>query len=156
LHPTHSIAAIGAASVYASGHERVKTPCDEGSPYYRLIARKGWILLLGATQESNTTLHCLEELANVPYHLQDDVTAGLVIDNAGTRHVVRNRLHRWKWKRDFPKIDRPLTERGVLRIGMVGLAEARLVRADRLAEVVLPLLRTDPLYLLADDACAAW
>ena len=35
---------------------------------------------------------------------------------------------------------------------LVGLAEARLVQADRLAEVVLPLLRADPLYLLHPEA----
>ena len=153
LHPTHSISAIGAsARDYTTGHENGQSPCDERSPYYQLIDRGGWILLLGAMQTSNTTLHCLEEVAGVPYHLQDEWTDGVVVDVSGERHVVRNRLHVHGWKRDFPKIDAPLRERGVLRIGHVGLAETRLMRASGLADVLLPLLRHDPLYLLASTA----
>ncbi|HEX2185190.1 MAG TPA: AAC(3) family N-acetyltransferase [Chloroflexota bacterium] len=69
LHPTHSVAALGAAAeAYARGHEGGASPCDEQSPYSRLIGEAGLILLLGGvTQQSNTTLHCLEELAGVPY-----------------------------------------------------------------------------------------
>lgn len=68
LHPTHSVTAIGAkAGQYASGHHQGASPCDERSPYYRLIREGGYILLLGGvTQENNTTLHCLEELATSP------------------------------------------------------------------------------------------
>ncbi len=157
LHPTHSVTALGSsAAFYISGHEQTATPCDRHSPYYRLIANGGQILLLGATQDSNTTLHCLEELADVPYHLQDDLTDGVVVDARGIRQIVRNRLHLWRWERDFPKIEVPLQAAGVLRNGRVGLAEARLIRASDLAEVILPLLRADPLYFLSQDARAAF
>src|SRR5258708_9670122 len=51
VHPTHSVAAIGAsAETYAIGHEQSATPCDEHSPYFRLVESGGWILVLGATQ----------------------------------------------------------------------------------------------------------
>ena len=153
LHPTHSIAAIGsAAERYASGHELTSTPCDESSPYYRLIEEKGSILLLGADHESNTTLHCLEELAGVPYHLQDGWTDGVVVDRDGRRLVVRNILHLWRWHRHFARVDEPLEAAGAQVVGKVGLAETRLVRADRLAEVILPILREDQLYLLESDS----
>jgi aminoglycoside 3-N-acetyltransferase len=67
LHPTHSVVALGAqATRYASNHERSSTPCDVWSPYHRLIDERGKILLLGVSQQSNTMLHCLEELAGVP------------------------------------------------------------------------------------------
>lgn len=154
LHPTHSITALGAdAERYATGHDESETPCDTHSPYYRLITDGGWILQLGdVTQDSNTTLHCLEELAEVPYHLQPETTEGIVIDAEGGRHVVRNRLHLWKWHREFTKIDASLEEAGAMRIGRVGLATTRLIDAPRLADVVVPYLRQDPLYLLSEDA----
>jgi aminoglycoside 3-N-acetyltransferase len=152
-HPTHSVAAIGpAAERYAGGHELVETPCDRRSPYFRLIDERGLILLLGATQSSNTTLHCLEELAAAPYHLQDDWTVGTVVDAGGRAHAVRNRLHLWRWRRDFEKIDRPLSAAGALTLARVGLAETRLLPARALHDTLLPLLRADPLYLLAPDA----
>jgi aminoglycoside 3-N-acetyltransferase len=153
LHPTHSVAAIGGdAARYTSGHERTMTPCDQHSPYYRLVDEAGLILLLGADQTSNTTLHCLEELAAVPYHLQPDFTDGVVVDETSTRIVVRNRLHLWRWERDFAKIDAPLLQAGAMVIGRVGQAEARLIRADQLAAILLPILRADPLYLLSTAA----
>ena len=153
LHPTHSVTAIGVDAVrYTSGHEQTTTPCDERSPYYRLVGEAGLILLLGADQTSNTTLHCLEELAAVPYHLQPDITDGIVVDEASRRIVVRNRLHLWRWERDFAKIDAPLLHEAAMVIGRVGQAEARLIRADQLAAILLPLLRADPLYLLSAAA----
>jgi aminoglycoside 3-N-acetyltransferase len=150
-HPTHSVSAIGpAAERYATGHELADTPCDRRSPYYRLVDEGGYILMLGATQSSNTTLHCLEELAEVPYHLQDEWTTGRVVDADGREHAVRNRLHLWRWRRDFEKIDRPLAETGALTIGKVGQAETRLMPARALHDTILPLMRADPFYLLPE------
>lgn len=83
--------ALGAdAASYASGHETGETPCDVRSPYHWLIRDNGWILLLSnVTQESDTTLHCLEELAGIPYHLQPVPTDGVVIDTNGHDHLVQ-------------------------------------------------------------------
>jgi aminoglycoside 3-N-acetyltransferase len=154
LHPTHSSAALGpAAERLAAGHERGASPCDACSPYYRLIEESGFILLLGGvTQESNTTLHCLEELAGVPYHLQPEQADGVVIDVEGRRHVVRNRLHLWGWERDFGKVEGPLRKAGALRIGPVGRSTSLLFPARALADTILPILRADSLWLLSDDA----
>lgn len=157
LHPTHSVTALGAgAARYTSGHESSATPCDEQSPYYRLMDEAGLILLLGTDQQSNTTLHCLEELAAVPYHLQPDITDGIVVDASARRFVVRNRLHLWRWERDFRKIDAQLLETEAMIVGRVGLAEARLLRADRLMITLLPVLQADPLYLLSATAREAF
>ena len=152
LHPTHSISAIGpAAERYTAGHEQSASPCDERSPYSRLIQEGGSILLLGCDHESDTSLHCLEELADVPYHLQTAWTDGVVVDASGRRLMVRNRLHLWRWHRLFARVDEPLETAGAQVRGMVGAAEARLIRADRFAECLLPILRSDPLYLMHPD-----
>ncbi|HEY62939.1 MAG TPA: AAC(3) family N-acetyltransferase [Caldilineae bacterium] len=157
LHPTHSVTAIGErAQWYTTGHERCDMPCGPGSPYVRLMDRGGYILLLGCTQESNTSLHALEELADVPYHLQEAVTDAVVIDEAGREIVVSGRLHWWGWKRCFSRVDEPLRQAGVMREGKVGKAHARLINASGLRDVVLPLLRADPLYLLSDEAREAF
>ena len=157
LHPTHSVVAIGpAAERYTTGHEIGTTPCDERSPYYRLIMEHGYLLLLGADHESNTTLHCLEELAEVPYHLQDEVTASHLLDSQGQSVTVRNRLHLWRWERHFGRVDQPLKAAGAQRVGKVGQAPARLVSADLLARTIIPFLWRDPLYLLDDSARAEY
>jgi aminoglycoside 3-N-acetyltransferase len=158
LHPTHSIAVLGArAGRYARGHESGESPCDTHSPYFRLITEGGFILLLGGVgQESNTTLHCLEELGNVPYHLQEETTDGVVIDASGNRRIVRNRLHLWRnllypegLERDFPRINGSLEAKGAMRFGRVGQSTSALISAQAMAGIVLPFFVKDPLYLLS-------
>lgn len=154
LHPTHSVTAIGAdPEAWTEGHERVETPCGIGSPYLKLMDRGGKILLLGeVTQESNTTLHALEELANVPYHLQEGVTRGIAVDTGGREHIVENRLHLWGWDRNFEKVQPVLERSGAAHTGQVGKSVATLVDAGAMRDVLLPLLQDDPLYLLSDEA----
>ena len=157
LHPTHSVTAIGArAAWYTVGHEHCTTPCGPGSPYIRLMDRGGYILLLGCSQESNTSLHALEELAAVPYHLQDQITHAIVVDADGHELVVSGRLHLWGWRRNFSRVDEPLRQAGAMREGRVGQAYARLIHAGRMREIILPLVQADPLYLLADEARMAF
>jgi aminoglycoside 3-N-acetyltransferase len=157
LHPTHSVTAIGERAVlFATGHEHSLTPCDEHSPYYRLIKENGMILLLGVSQQSNTTMHCVEELQAVPYHLQPETTAGSVIDEHGVTHKVHNRLHLWGWERDFAKVDRVLMEAGAMTMGDVGCASARLMPAAHLADYTIREIRQDALFLLSAAARARW
>lgn len=153
LHPTHSVLALGArADFYTEGHEHCLTPCGEGSPYVKLMDMDGYILLLGCNQQSNTSLHAIEELGEVPYHLQDEWTDGIVIDAEGREIVVRNRLHLWRWERDFTVVDEPLREAGAMREEMVGNAYCRLIHAGLLRQVVLPILKQEPLWLLSSRA----
>ena len=153
LHPTHSVTALGArADFYTQGHEHCTTPCGEGSPYVKLMDNGGHILLLGCNQQSNTSLHALEELAEVPYHLQDEWTDGVVVDAEGREVVVRNRLHLWRWERDFTKVDEPLRQAGAMREEMVGNAYCRLIDAGAMRRVLLPILQQEPLWLLSDRA----
>ena len=153
LHPTHSVTALGARADFTTqGHEHCLTPCGEGSPYVRLMDSGGYILLLGCNQQSNTSLHALEELAEVPYHLQDEWTEGIVIDEDGREIVVRNRLHLWRSERDFTRVDEPLREAGAMREETVGTACCRLIDAAAMRRVILPILKEDPLWLLSDRA----
>ena len=158
VHPTHSVTAIGArAEELTRGHEESASPCDARSPYVRLIDEGGKILLLGGvTHESNTTLHALEEMADVPYHLQEVETGGIVHLFGGAEVVVRNRLHLWGWERDFQKAGPILREAGVERHGRVGASTAVLVSANGLRDTILPLMQGDPLFLLSPDARAGF
>lgn len=153
LHPTHSVTALGMrAELYTQGHEQCQTPCGLGSPYVKLMDEGGYILLLGCNQQSNTSLHALEELAEVPYHLQQEWTEGIVVDAEGREVVVRNRLHLWQWERDFTKVDTPLREAGAMHEDMVANAYCRLIDAGAMRRVILPMLQQDPLWLLSERA----
>ncbi len=158
VHPTHSVVALGAnREVWTAGHHLGDSPCDSSSPYYRLMENGGKILLLGGvTHESNTSLHCLEEITSVPYHLQDEVTIGTVRISDGTVVEVLNRLHLWRNRyhhknltRDFSVVNQPLLQAGAQRSAPIGESMSTLIDAGGMRDVLVPLLTSDPLFLLA-------
>ncbi|MFN3683056.1 MAG: AAC(3) family N-acetyltransferase [Fimbriimonadaceae bacterium] len=150
LHPTHSLAAVGAdAETFVAGHDLCATPCAWDSPYGELVRRRGKVLLVGCGHESNTTLHLVEEVAGVPYHLLPGIAECRVVGADGRVRTVRTRLHRWGVPRRFQRVDSELDFLGVQTRGTVGGAEARVVAADRLFAYGLWLLSRDPRALLA-------
>ena len=160
IHPTHSVVALGAyQQQWTAGHELSKSPCDEMSPYYGLMELGGKILLLGGVDhDSNTSLHCLEELAGVPYHLQDEVTNGTVRMPNGEVITVPNRLHLWRNRyseqnllRDFNIISESMTAAGYQRATTIGKSTSTLINAAGMRNLVLTILKANPLFLL-DDA----
>jgi len=145
LHPTHSVIAIGArADYWTEGHERCETPCGEGSPYHRLAVEGGCILLLGCDQESNTSLHMIEEIRRLPYHLHDGIAEGVVIDREGKEYRVLTRLHRWGVPRVFDRMDPALDVCGAQQRGKVGEATCRLIDATANFHVGIVMLAEDP------------
>ena len=150
LHPTHSVAAIGdKAKELTEGHEKSFAPCDEFSPYYKLAQMNGYVLLLGVGQVNNTTMHCVEEIADVPYHLQKEFTKCKVIDYTGKEIIVNNRLHSWAPPHaDFSRIEPILIEKRAIKFGQIGNCVVRLVSAGRLLEIGVDLLKKDPYFLV--------
>jgi aminoglycoside 3-N-acetyltransferase len=63
LHPTHSVLAGGPrAAELVKDHELARTPCGDPSPYAKLAAANGKVLLLGTGIGVLTFWHYLEEL----------------------------------------------------------------------------------------------
>ncbi|HEY3268771.1 MAG TPA: AAC(3) family N-acetyltransferase [Armatimonadota bacterium] len=149
LQPTHSVTAIGARAVwFTEGHERCFTSCGEGSPYARLCEANGKILLLGCDHESNTSIHMVEELADVPYHMLPGEGIMRITDADGIEHRIPGRFHRWGIPRDFMRLDPEMTSAGIQTIGHIGQAESRLVDARRMRDFLLDWLAKDPNVLL--------
>lgn len=149
LHPTHSVAAIGArAQELLAGHEYSITPCGPDSPYGRLAAGGGYILLLGVTHSANTTLHHVEELVGARYHMQPGLVAARVIVD-GQPQTIHLMLHRYGATRNFGRLEPVYREQGIQRDGRIGRAHVRLLDARRLVEVTRQALLQDPAILLA-------
>ena len=150
LHPTHSVAAIGKrAKELTEGHEKSASPCDEHSPYHKLAQMDGYILLLGVTQWNNTTMHCVEELAQVPLHLQDSFTDCVVTDYDGNRLIISNRLHSWLPPHaDFTRMEPLLVEGGAIDFARIGNCVIRLVSARKLLDIGVKKLREEPDFFI--------
>lgn len=149
LHPTHSVAAIGAnARSLTRDHEFSITPCGPDSPYGRLAQNGGCILLLGVTHSVNTTFHHVEEIVGVPYHMQPGWVAAQVKteDQVRTIHLM---LHRYGPDRCFERMEPVFRERGIQHDGQIGQAQVRLIDARRMVEITQQALLQDPTILLA-------
>jgi aminoglycoside 3-N-acetyltransferase len=151
LHPSHSVAAIGSrAAELTADHELDTTPCSPASPYGKLITWKGKVALLGVDLARCTFIHCVEELAN---HDPD----GLLTPVPKPRYLFRHdhslflahcRSHTGDTSKHFPRVESQLIESGALTVHPFGPALLRILDAARTAEVLIPLLRSDPKLFL--------
>ena len=72
FHPTHSVCGIGKyAEELLGDHGLDDTPMGPHSPYRKLPAYNGKILMLGCSLASNSFMHGMEEAAGVPYVLRE-------------------------------------------------------------------------------------
>ncbi|MEO7413164.1 MAG: AAC(3) family N-acetyltransferase [Opitutaceae bacterium] len=146
-HPTHAMMGAGPHCVQLfTGHETAGIPCGPGTPWWRLGELGGAILLLGATQQNNTSIHGAEE-AYADYQLSAARIEGVVIDR-GCELSVSSRLHRWGNRSDFSRINPWLEQAGGLRRGRVGNAECLLIDAGIFQAETSARLQADRRFLL--------
>ena len=110
----------------------------------------GSVLLLGVCHDANTTVHLAEPLAGVRYSRSKYFT--LMRDGAQLRYEYEEIDHCCE---RFALVDGWLDERGLQPHGTVGHAEALLVPARAVVDVVVERLRGDEtafLHPLGTDA----
>ena len=155
LHPTHSVAAIGPdAHEFCSGHELYSTPCSRTSPYGRVVARGGQVLMLGVGLDCLTLMHGIEEWAEVPW-LFNRVETLHVITTSGSVLTVISRRHTndpHYEERDFPSLEPLLNQAGAIRYGTAGNATIRVIDPERCTDLLLPLLKENPDLVLGPRA----
>jgi aminoglycoside 3-N-acetyltransferase len=123
-HPQVSFAAVGPhAAPITAGHV-LDSALGEGSPLARLYELDGWILLLGAAHDTNTSLHLAEH--RVPSPPQEQPSA-----------AVRGADGRRTWttwedvatdSTDFDALGAAFDATGAVLRGQVGSAACRLMR----------------------------
>jgi aminoglycoside N3'-acetyltransferase len=63
LRLAHSVALFSPeADYFVRDHYLARTPCGAGTPFFRLLERKGEVSLLGVRVSTVTFFHCVEEL----------------------------------------------------------------------------------------------
>jgi len=155
-HPTHSVAAIGKlAKRITEGHEDTKTPCGEGTPYLKVPELNGKILFLGATLESNTTFHSVEELARLYYHLQPEPSL-CKVEIDGQQVEKRYFLHAYGTPRSFGEKEKELVDNNIAKTGYVGRARSILVDAKTMIEFTLKKIKENRLYLVKEGHIDLW
>jgi len=149
LHPTHSLAAVGAdAAEFVSGEEHIRTPCGRGGAYYKLWERDAQIMLIGVNFNRSTFIHGIEEWDHAEGSISPEQTDMYVISHQGSRLFTPQYRHCAPLGSEtFSKLEAPSLRQGVLTIGQFGDADVRLVRARPLRDLVAGYLQADARYL---------
>lgn len=151
LHPSHSVAYSGPeAQGFIDGHELCETPCGYGTPYERLIAQDGSVLMFGATLDAYTLFHTAEDAAQVPYLYLPQQLILRSRDRDGETKEIPTWRQDMGVTRRFGAMDVWLEAQGLLVRRKLGLGELLYIpRAAALHERVVKELRRDPLLLVA-------
>jgi aminoglycoside N3'-acetyltransferase len=152
----HSFAAVGPHAERILAPHPIDIPHGSNSPIGRIYELDGQVLLLGVGHDANTTIHLCENMAGVRYRRDKYLT--ILKDGKPTRFEYREIDH---CCRNFSLVDGWLDERGSQRRGIVGHAEARLVRSRDIVEVVTERLKESETIFLhpkgVDEECDdAW
>ena len=92
LHPTHSVAAYGRDTAeFTAGHEKANTPIPKGSPWWKLLERRGKILFIGTGISCNTFLHGMDEWLELPDMRRKTPKQMDVVDYKG--NIIKMELH---------------------------------------------------------------
>jgi aminoglycoside 3-N-acetyltransferase len=152
IHPTHSVAAVGAlAREMLVDHLLDTTPCGPHSPFHRLPHMGGQILMLGCGLRPNTSMHAIEEIVVPPYLFGPQVPYVLVYPD-GKSHEKVYTSHGFRgWRQAYDRVAR-LLEAPSLSQGPVLQAKAHLLEAEALWAAALDALRRDPFAFVARDA----
>ena len=146
IHPTHSVAAHGAAAdALVARHHIGDTPVSANSPYGLMRSHKSYVLMIGVGLESCTAIHLPEETVAPEFYLRplnpDEVYR--CRDRHGRVHDVRTRRH-FSLDRDFRKFGPPLQARGLLQAGMIEGCPYGIVALQNLLDAVNAALIADP------------
>ena len=156
IHPTHSVAAHGAAAdMLVARHHLDDTPVSANSPYGLMRETRAYVLFLGVGLEACTAIHLPEETIAPDIYLRPTEEAAIYQcrDRDGVVHQVRARRH-WRLDRDFPKFGPPLQRTGVMHSGNIGGCPYAVVALADLLDLVFAVVSADPRGTLRSQSFA--
>jgi len=138
LHPTHPVCAFGQYAEYlTNSHHLDSYPFGPLSPFGRVDAMDGNILLLGVNTDSLTHVHVVEDVmgANFPINVYlPQIIETTVIDNQGLATPLMTRAHNPSISRlrSVRRYEREWERSGVLRNARIGHIELSVIKSAQL------------------------
>lgn len=152
LHPTHSVAGFGPRSAdMLATHHIGATTCSDLSPFGKLIAQNGQVLLFDLGIRYCTLMHHFEEKFAPDIYLEapETTTTYRCRRRDGVTLEVMSRRHR-RIKRNFWRFGKELDARGKLNTWQNRGIACSAFKARDLSDIMAEQLRRDPRALLAE------
>ena len=143
-----SVAALGAHSDMAAFHGPSGWAAD--GPFWRVHELDGRILLVGVPYLRCTYFHMIEQLLQAPYRRWEEFEARLLEPDGTLRPLVTRTFSTEKGfvGNDLNKLGAILEERGLVHVGAIGNAVARLFSARDAVSTGVDVYRDDPLLFV--------
>lgn len=138
-HPTHSVAAIGPAAGEMTAFHGLESHFGRHTPYGWLVRHGAKILLLGVGNNANTLIHAVEEIADMPSLLDNEV----VVEDADGRirqvvaHGSPAGCRDFYSRRTKSKAEKAMRAKNIIRDGLVGQAPGMVIDSQAQELVLL-------------------
>lgn len=142
LHPTHSMVVFGDAAKaedFIAGEVMVDTSTNPRGCYGKLYERGGHVLLIGVGLDSNTYMHAVEEILDVPDRLKAEpvpmairLRSGDVIERPLRHHDSTVGVVSF----NYPKYEPAFRHHGIVTDGRLGDADTMLIPARGIFDVM--------------------
>lgn len=159
MHPSHSVMVFGddaAAEEFIRAEETVDSMVSPDGCYGDIYRLGGKVLLVGVGHESNTYLHAVEEMLNVPNRVGIRPSCNTSIKTK-TGEIIHRKLRDFEAvgigdvSRRYPKFEPAFRYHGCIIDGFIGDAKAQLCDAVKMKEVLeLIYARSKGVEILAD------
>lgn len=143
---TSSVAALGKdAEDFTAGHELCESGCAVNSPWWKLMKRKGKILLLGCGIGNMTFLHGVAEWSRPrEYRAADFAVPTEVYDAQGRKILSEERRPVCGYSGNFKRFEEKLLENAAIRKFRFGAAESLVGDCERIFQTVSGMLAEEP------------
>lgn len=154
--PTHSVVVFGdreKALAFIAKDAQALSGTGPDSCYSNLYHQKGYVLLIGVSQTSNTYLHTVDEMLGMPNRVTTDLHPVAVKRKSGEIVERQLKMHYTDYHPDicvrFPKYETPFRYHGAITDGFFGTAPVQACDAVIMKEVMELILKNykgeDPL-----------
>ena len=116
---------------------------------------RGFVLLLGVNHESNTTLHGVEEIAQLEYVLYPKLCRVPILAPGGPTEA-QTRVHMPFLKRRLGALETEYIDRRAQTVTHIGDSYVRFIHAGAMHDITLAAIEQDPLLLLSETGQRAW
>jgi aminoglycoside 3-N-acetyltransferase len=145
MHPTHSVIAIGKdAGFYTEGHEHCKTPFCVNSPYHKITAKNGKILMFGVDLNSVTNFHVYEDIIKeyLPFEVYTKDTYRINCMSSDKEFIVETKAHNkfLSAKRDCELARKYLIKNNYIQTYQIGDSKISLLDSKGLTITLMEML----------------
>ncbi len=156
LHPSHGLAAKGKNADEIIKDNVKYSPYDVHGAFGKLYGLDAKIIMLGSGLSANSTMHALEDWANLPcmepdkYHYLDEGGARVEVTYEKEPFHCRSFYEANSKMTEYEKI---LTNKGVIKSCKIGLAKSYVMRFRDLMDVGLKLIEENNFDVLFCNEC---